>query len=477
MRTITGTDRTQSLLLPAAVEDYVGPENPVRFIDAFVDQLDLGALGFVRARPERTGRPGYHPGDLLKLYIYGYLNRVRSSRRLEAETHRNLEVIWLLRQLRPDFKTIADFRRENRKAFKQVFREFVVLCRDLDLYGRELIAVDGTRIKAVNNKDRNFTKASLDKLIQQSDERLEKYLGQLDTGDGDDQGAPRTSQAENLEEKIANIRARRDQLRSYRAELQASGEDQISLTDPDARAMARMTKVGVGYNIQIAVDAKHNLIAEQHVTNKVLDYGHLTETAKAAKDILEAKTPDIVADRGYFQAEDIDACEQAGMTPFVPKPDRGPAKRQGLFPKEHFNFDPERDGYVCPGGRFLRLRGVRKERQTEIRMYTGHGVCRGCALKANCTKSDFRQLSRYANEAALERMAERVAARPELQDIRRQSVEHPFGTIKQWMNQGTFLMRRLENVRGEFSLTALTYNLRRAITLIGAPGLIAALKA
>lgn len=477
MRTITGTDRFQTLLLPAAVEDYVGPDNPVRFIDAFVDQLDLAELGFVRTRPERTGRPGYRPGDLLKLYIYGYLNRVRSSRRLEAETHRNLEVIWLLRQLRPDFKTIADFRRENSKAFKQVFREFVVLCRDLDLYGRELIAVDGTRIKAVNNKDRNFTKASLDKLIQQSDERLDKYLGQLDTGDGDDQGAPRTSQAENLEEKIANIRARRDQLRSYRAELQASGEDQISLTDPDARAMARMTKVGVGYNIQIAVDAKHNLIAEQHVTNKVLDYGHLTETAKAAKDILEAKTPDIVADRGYFQAEDIDACEQAGMIPFVPKPDRGPAKRQGLFPKEHFNFDPERDGYVCPGGRFLRLRSVRKERQTEIRMYTGHGVCRGCALKVSCTKSDFRQLSRYANEAALERMAERVAARPELQDIRRQSVEHPFGSIKQWMNQGAFLMRRLENVRAEFSLTALAYNIRRAITLIGTPGLIEALKA
>jgi len=476
MRTIIGTDRSQTMLLPTAVEDYVHSDNPVRFIDAFVDQLDLAALGFVRARPERTGRPGYHPGDLLKLYIYGYLNRVRSSRRLEAESHRNLEVIWLLRQLRPDFKTIADFRRQNSKAFKQVFREFVVLCRDLDLYGRELIAVDGTRIKAVNNKDRNFTKASLDKLIQQSDERLEKYLGQLDTGDGDDQGAPGTSQAENLEEKIANIRTRRDQLRSYRSELQASGEDQISLTDPDARAMARMTKVGVGYNIQIAVDAKHSMIAEQHVTNKVLDYGHLTETAEAAKVLLDVETLEVVADRGYFQAEDIDACEQAGMTPFVPKPDRGPAKREGLFPKEQFTFDPERDGYVCPSGRFLRLRGIRKERAVEIRMYTGHGVCGDCALKAACTKADFRQLSRYANEALLERMADRVNARPELQNVRRQTVEHPFGTIKQWMNQGAFLMRRLDNVRGEFSLTALAYNLRRAITLIGVPGLIAAVR-
>jgi len=477
MRTITGTDRSQTLLLPAAVEDYVGPDNPVRFIDAFVDQLDLAALGFVRARPERTGRPGYHPGDLLKLYIYGYLNRVRSSRRLEAETHRNLEVIWLLRQLRPDFKTIADFRRQNAKAFKLVFRQFVVLCRDLDLFGRELIAVDGTRIKAVNNKDRNFTKASLDALIQQSDARLEKYLGQMDAGDDEDGGPSDTGNTEDLRAKIDAIRARRDELQGYQAELRASGEGQISLTDPDSRAMARMTKVGVGYNIQIAVDAKHSLIAEQQVTNKVLDYGHLTDTARAAKDVLGAETLDVVADRGYFQAEDIEACEDSGMTPYVPKPNRGPAKRDGLFPKEQFKFDAERDGYVCPDGRFLRLRSVRKDRVIEIRMYTGQGVCGDCALKAACTKSDFRQLSRYANEAQLDRMAARVAARPDLQDIRRQTVEHPFGTIKQWMNQGAFLMRRLDNVRGEFSLTALAYNLRRAITLIGVPGLVAAIRA
>ena len=476
MRTITGIDRSQTLLLPAAVEDYVGPDNPVRFIDAFVEQLDLMALGFVRARPERTGRPGYHPGDLLKLYIYGYLMRVRSSRRLEAETHRNLEVIWLLRKLRPDFKTIADFRRQNHKAFKQVFREFVVLCRDLDLYGRELIAVDGTRIKAVNNKDRNFTKASLDKLITQSDERLEKYMAQLDTDDGDEQGTPASRQVGSLEDKIANIRARGDQLRGYRAELQTSGEDQISLTDPDSRAMARMTKVGVGYNIQIAVDAKYSLIAEQNVTNKVLDYGHLTETAAAAKEALDVETLDVVADRGYFQVEDIEACEKADITPYVPKPDRGPAKRDGLYPKEAFTFDAEKDGYHCPGGHFLRFRGTGELREGVVRRaYTGYNVCPGCSLKEQCTRSTFRQITRYANEAMLENMAERVAARPELQDIRRQTVEHPFGSIKQWMNQGAFLMRRLENVRAEFSLTALAYNLRRAITLIGIPGLIQAL--
>lgn len=480
MAHIQGTDREQLLLLPDAIDDYVGSDNPVRFIDAFVDQLDLAAAGFARVTPEIRGRPGYDPADLLKLYIYGYLNRIRSSRRLEAETHRNIEVIWLLRRLKPDFKTIADFRRDNRKAFKAVFRQFVALCRDLDLFGRELIAVDGTRIKAVNSRDRNFTKASLDKLIKQSDEKLEKYLKQLDSGDDDEDGAPGGGKADDLEAKIANIRARREKLQGYLTEMQDSGEDQISLTDPDARAMARMAKVGVGYNIQTAVDAKHSLIAEQHVTNKVLDYGHLTETARAAKDLLGAETLDVVADRGYFQAEDIEACEAAGMTPYVPKPNRGPAKREGLFPKEDFTFDPEKDGYTCPGGRFLRRKGKARTKVRdglERQMYSGQGLCRGCALKARCTTSAFRQLTRYANEAVLERMAERVADRPELQDIRRKTVEHPYGTIKQWMNQGAFLMRGLENVRAEFSLTALAYNIRRAITLVGIPGLIAAVRA
>ena len=385
-----------------------------------------------------------------------------------------------MRRLKPDFKTIADFRRDNRKAFKAVFRQFVLLCRDLDLFGRELIAVDGTRIKAVNSKDKNFTKTSLDKLIKHSDETLEKYLALLDTGDDGEDGTPGGGTADDLEAKIANIRARREKLQGYLTDLQQNGENQISLTDPDARAMARMTKVGVGYNIQTAVDAKHSLIVEQHVTNKVLDYGHLTETAAAAKDALDAETLDVVADRGYFQAEDIEACEKAGMVPYVPKPNRGPAKREGLFPKEDFTFDAENDGYTCPGGRFLRRKGKGRAKVRdglERQMYSGQGVCRGCALKAKCTTAGFRQLTRYANEAILERMADRVAARPELQDIPRQTVEHPYGSIKQWMNQGAFPMRGLENVRGEFSLTALADNIRRAITLVGIPALIAAVRA
>ena len=255
MTHIFGFERSQLLLLPEAVDDYVGVDNPVRFIDQFVDGLDLTAAGFNRVTPKATGRPGYAPGDLLKLYIYGYLNRVRSSRRLEAECHRNVEVIWLLRTLKPDFKTIADFRSENRTAFKAVFRQFTLLCKDLKLFGRELLAVDGTRIKAVNNKDKNFTRNSLEKFIKAVDERLEEYLKRLEEGDVAEAGTD-GSRVKNLAEKIEALRKKRGRYGALLADLEKSGESQISLTDSDSRAMAAHTKVGVGYNIQIAVDAK-----------------------------------------------------------------------------------------------------------------------------------------------------------------------------------------------------------------------------
>src|SRR5271170_1486619 len=308
MTHITGHDRCQTLLLPESLDDYVGKDNPVRFIEAFVDGLDLAAAGFTRVQPKETGRPGYAPADLLKLYIYGYLNRIRSSRRLEAETHRNIEVIWLLRHLKPDFKTIADFRRDNRNAFRQVFREFVLLCRQLDLFGRELLAVDGTRIKAVNNKDRNFTRASLTQFIKAADAKLDDYLRRLDEGDAKESGAGGT-RVKNLAEKIAAVRGRRDRHKDMLAELDRTGESQISLTDPDSRAMAAHTHVAVGYNIQVAVDTKHKLIVEQQVTKQVVDMGLLTQTAEPAKEILGVEKIAVVADRGYFKIEDIEACE------------------------------------------------------------------------------------------------------------------------------------------------------------------------
>jgi transposase/IS5 family transposase len=476
MAHISGHDRSQLLLLPEAVDDYVAADNPVRFIEAFVDGLDLAALGFIGTVPKATGRPGYAPADLLKLYLYGYLNRVRSSRRLEAETHRNIEVIWLLRHLKPDFKTIADFRRDNRKVFRSVFRQFVLLCKQLDLFGRELLAVDGTRIKAVNNKDRNFTRASLAEFIKLADKKLDDYLQRLDHSDATEQSAGGARVA-NLAEKIAAIRGRRERCQEMLAELDRTGESQISLTDPDSRAMAAHTRVAVGYNAQIAVDTKHKLIVEQQVTNQVLDMGLLTETAEPAKEILGVETIDVVADKGYFKIEDIEACEKAGMEPYVPRPQRGSSVRAGFFRKDEFKYDPETDSYTCPVGQRLTPYSSSALRQLKKINYANRKACRDCPLRARCTDNQFRTVSRLENEAVLDRMQERLAKRPEVLNQRRETVEHPFGSIKQWMNQGAFLMRGLEKVRAEFSLTALAYNIRRVLNLVVFDKLIAAVKA
>ena len=474
MSHIAGHDRSQTLLLPEAVDDYVDAENPVRFIDAFVDGLDLAAAGFAGVTPKVTGRPGYAPADLLKLYIYGYLNRVRSSRRLEAETHRNIEVIWLLRHLKPDFKTIADFRRDNRNAFRQVFRQFVLLCRQLDLFGRELLAVDGTRIKAVNNKDRNFTRASLTQFIKLADAKLDDYLQRLDQSDVID-NATAGSRVKNLAEKITAIRERRTRCANMLADLDRTGADQISLTDPDSRAMAAHTHVAVGYNVQVAVDVKHKLIVEQQVTNQVVDMGLLTQTAAPAKEVLGVDSIAVVADRGYFKIEDIEACEKAGIEPYVPRPQRGASVKAGLFRKDEFQYDAASDSIACPAGQRLHryssslLRGLNKIN------YVNKLACDDCAIRSRCTGGRFRTVSRLENEAVLDRMQARLAKRPDVLDRRRETVEHPFGTIKQWMNQGAFLMRGLEKVRAEFSLTALAYNLRRVLNLVKFSELMAAL--
>ncbi|HZH06632.1 MAG TPA: IS1182 family transposase, partial [Lautropia sp.] len=438
-----------------------------------VDGLDLAAAGFVRVAPQVTGRPGYAPKDLLKLYVYGYLNRVRSSRRLEAETHRNIEVIWLLRHLKPDFKTIADFRRDNRKAFRPIFRQFVLLCRQLDLFGRELLAVDGTRIKAVNNKDRNFTRASLTKFIEVADAKLDDYLQRLDQSDVSESGTA-GSRTKNLAEKIAAIRERRTRCKAMLTELDRTGEDQISLTDPDSRAMAAHTRVAVGYNVQVAVDAKHKLIVEQQVTNQVVDMGQLTQTAAPAKDVLGVETIAVVADKGYFKIEDIEACEKAGIEPYVPRPQRGPSVKAGLFRKDEFSYDAASDSFACPAGQRPHPYSSSLLRGLEKINYTNKLACDDCAIRSRCTNGRFRTASRLENEGVLDRMQVRLAERPDVVDRRRETVEHPFGTIKQWMNQGAFLTRGLEKVRAEFSLTALAYNLRRVLNIVGFSELMAA---
>ncbi len=477
---IEGHSRDQMLLLPASVDDYVAADNPARLIAAFVDELDLGKLGFDRARPRATGRPGYDPADLLKLYLYGYLNRVRSSRCLAAEAGRNLEVMWLLGGLRPDFRTIADSRRINVAAFKPLFRSFVLLCRRLDLFGRELVAVDGTRLKAVNSRRRNFTQQKLAGWIKLADERIEEYLARLDRADqaeaeAEAEGA--AARAAALKAKIARMRERRLRHSAMLAELVASGESQKSLTDPDARGMAMHPKVGVGYNAQVAVDARHKLIVEQHVTNAGSDLGLLAQTAGAARELLGVERIAAVADKGYYKGEDIAACETVGVVPYVARPERGPAIDQGYFGKDAFAYDAAQDCYTCPARQRLDpFSRSEKDGHRTIR-YGNRQACRDCALKPQCTSGAGRTINRWEGEAVLDRMAERLAARPDILDRRRETVEHPFGSIKQWMNQGAFLMRGLANVNAEFSLTALAYNLRRAINILGIPAILRAIHA
>jgi hypothetical protein len=349
----------------------------------------------------------------------------------------------------------------------------VLLCLDLDLFGRELLAVDGTRIKAVNNKDRNFTRASLVKFIKAADAALDDYLQRLDQGDATESGTV-GSRVEKLDEKIAALQRRRDRYAKMQAELERSDEDQISLTDPDSRAMAAHTRVAVGYNVQIAVDAKHKLIVEQQVTNQVIDMGLLTETAATAKQVLGVERIAATADKGYFKIEDIEACEAAGIDAYVPRPQRGPSVRAGLFRKDEFRYDPDSDTLLCPAGQRLRpyssslMRGLKKIN------YANKQACRDCPLRSQCTRHSFRTVSRLENEAVLDRMDARIARNPEIVKLRRELVEHPFGSIKQWMNQGAFLMRRLRKVRAEFSLTTLAYNLRRVLNVVEFPTLMAA---
>ncbi len=479
MRHIQGGDRAQSLLLPASVEDYVGEDNPVRAIEAFVDGFDLAKAGFVRAEAKETGRPGYHPGDLLKLYLYGYLNRVRSSRRLEAECHRNLEVVWLLRGLRPDFKTVADFRRENAPAFKVAFRRFVYLCRQLDLFGRELLVIDGTRLKAVNSTERNFTREKLKTMLKNADARLAEYLAELAKADDQDGGPPAgTPPLKNLAEKIATLQKRRDEYAAIQAELERTGENQVSLTDPDSRAMATYPKVGVGYNAQVAVDAKHQLIVEQEVTNAGSDLGQLAPTAIPAKEALGVGTIQATADRGRYKGEDIAACEAAGITAFVPKPlGRGAAASKGLFPKEAFVYDAAADTYRCPAGETLWPRTHWMRDGHQVVVYYDGAACKRCLIKAQCTSAKrWRQIARWEGEAVLDAMAARLAANPQMTRLRRNTVEHPFGTIKHAMNQGHFLLKGLRQVRAEFSLSALAYNLLRAVNIVGVQKLVKALR-
>ena len=474
MAYIAGADRTQAVLLPDVLDDFVGADHPVRFLDAFVAQLDLAALGFRRAVPADTGRPGYDPGDLLRLYLYGYLHRIRSSRRLEQETHRNVELMWLLRRLAPDFKTIADFRREHPAAVKRVGREFILLCQRLDLFGGELLAIDGSKFRAVNARDRHYSAKRLAQLCQTIDATLARYLQQLD---GHDQHEPvvATRRAAELQARIAALQQRREGYEALQQHLTATGETGCSLTDPDSRPMVSGLGVEICYNVQTAVDAKHKLIVAETVTNAAADRAQLSPLALAAQAVLQAPALVVVADRGYYHGAEIKACLDAGITPLVPRPLTSANARRGLFTKDDFRYDATQDVYRCPAGATLTRRFTSVELGRTIHTYRT-AACGRCRLKARCTRSpDGRKLTRWLHEDLLDAMAQRLRDQPDLIRQRATLAEHPFGTMKRAMDQGYFLLKGLANVRGEFSLTVLAYNLKRVIRLLGVPRLLAAL--
>ena len=475
MSYIKGADRNQDVLFPPAMDDYIAEDNITRFIDYFVDDLDLKEMGFGRAEPEHTGRPGYDPRDMLKLYIYGYLNRVRSSRRLERECHRNVELIWLLRDLKPDFKTIADFRKNNRKAFKNVFRQFNLLCDGWALFGKKLVAIDGSKFKAVNSKDRNFTEERLRKKLAQIDKALKAFLKDLNNADKleADHKEPTINE---LKTKIRSLKKRKKEYRELQKQLEASGETQISLTDPDSRSMPKSPKVDVGYNAQVAVDDKHKLIVEQEVTNDVNDLNQLSSMAIAAQEALGVAKLGVVADRGYYNGSEIRICEDDGITLYIEKPDTSANKKLGLFGKSEFRYDPKKDVYVCPAEQELTYHYSTEEKGREISYYWT-SACKSCPLRAKCTRGKQpRRITRWVDEEILEAMQARVRKNPEILKKRKAIVEHPFGTMKFWWDHGSFLMRRLEKVRGEFSLTTLTYNIRRVVNILGVPAMVEGLK-
>jgi transposase len=475
-RFVEGDDRKQVALLPECVDDYIGQDNPVRIVDVFVDELDLTTLGFNGTMPAITGRPSYHPGVMLKIYIYGYLNRVPSSRRLERECQRNVELMWLTGRLAPDFKRIANFRRDNGPAIRNVCRRFVELCRGLKLLSSDMVAIDGSKFKAVNSRDRNFTAGKIDKRQQQIEESVQRYLDMIETAD-------RTSPAGfdvktvRLYEKIALLRQRMRELEHIKEQLKKEPDGQLSLTDPDSRSMTSGGKrTGtVGYNVQTVVDTKHHLIVEHEVTNIGSDRGQLSGMALSAKSAMGKPKLKVLADRGYFSGPDIRACELAGIKAYVPKPLTSASRKKGLFTKRDFVYVARNDEYRCPAGERAILRFKTVENGMNLKVYWP-SACPRCHLKERCSPSDYRRVRRWEHEHVLEAMQRRLDRKPDAMTIRRSTVEHVFGTLKHWMGATHFLTRTLGRVSTEMSLQVLAYNLKRVMKILGVAGTIKAMR-
>lgn len=476
-RFIEGEDRSQVTLLPECLDDFIAEDNPVRVVDAFVEELDLQALGFEGVEPAATGRPAYHPAVLLKLYIYGYLNRVQSSRRLERECQRNVELMWLTGRLAPDFKTIADFRRDSGKGIRNVCRQFVVLCRDLKLLSQGAVAIDGSKFKAVNSRERNYTEGKIDRRQWEIEANIQRYLDALDTAD-------RTLPEDwlikgvRLNAKIDELRQKLKDLRSMRKQVRSAPDGQISLTDPDARAMTTHSNTGtamVGYNVQAAVDVQHHLVVAHEVTNAGHDRAQLSKMAHAARAAMGKKRLKAIADRGYYAGAEIKACEDDGIAAYVSKPMTSGAKAEGRFGKDDFVYVARDDVYRCPAGENLRRHHTSIERGQRFQVYWT-AVCPQCPLKAQCTTGSERRVRRWEHEAVLERVQKRLNRQPETMLVRKTTIEHVFGTLKHWMGWTHFLTRGIENVSTEMSLSVLAYNLKRVIAILGIARTMKAMK-
>ncbi len=469
---IEGEDRTQATLFPERIDDYVAEDSPVRVVDVFIDDLDVSGLGF-RTVPNATGRPSYHPKMMLKLYVYGYLNQVQSSRRLEREAQRNVELMWLTGRLAPDFKTIADFRKDNGEAIRLVCREFVMLCRKLGLLNNTLVAIDGSKFKAVNNRDKNFTRAKMKRRLAAIEGSIDRYLTQLTEVDAtetdDDRGQV-------LQEKIAALKEEMAQLKKHEVRMLEAPDKQLSLTDPDARSMKSRGTGMVGYNVQSAVDSQHHLIIAHEVTTVGSDRSQLSHVAKQTKAVLQRETLDVVADRGYYNGDEIRACEQAGIDTYLPKPKTSPNKAKGLFDRAAFVYIEQDDEYKCPAGERLTHRTTTTEKGKEIKRYWT-SVCSSCTMKKQCTTGRERRVSRWVHADVLDRAQARLEKKPDAMSVRRATVEHPFGTIKSWMGATHFQMKTLPRVSTEMSLHVLAYNMKRAINLLGTKEILTVIRA
>jgi len=476
-RFVEGQGRGQITLFPECLEDWIDPDNPVRAVDVFVDGLDLAGLEFDGVDAEATGRPAYHPSVLLKLYIYGYLNRVQSSRRLEREAGRNVEVMWLTGRLAPDHKTIADFRKDNGPAIRKVCAEFVALCREIGLLTQASVAIDGSKFKAVNNRDKNFTRAKMERRLAQIEESVTRYLGQLDTADRQEPSEALAAKTAHLKEKLAKLATEVERLKAIEKAMHASPDQQISLTDPDSRSMATSGRGSgvVGYNVQVAVDTQHHLIVTHEVTNTGSDRAQLAKMALQAKEVFGADHLDAVADRGYYSSTEIKACDEACIAVTLPKPMTSGAKSDGRFGKQDFVYNAAEDVYRCPAGEKLTYRMTTEQDGKMMRRYWTN-TCPNCPLKSKCTTGNERRIPRWEHEHILEAAQRRLDANPRAMRQRRETVEHPFGTLKMRMGATHFLMKRLPKVATEMALHVLAYNLTRVMNIVGIQPLIAAIK-